>query len=33
MFNMFKACEALGAGELLINCIDNDGQKQVFLEL
>lgn len=25
-----KACEALGAGELLINCIDNDGAKQGF---
>jgi len=25
-----KACEALGAGELLINCVDEDGQKRGF---
>jgi imidazole glycerol-phosphate synthase len=24
------ACEALGAGELLVNCVDQDGQKQGF---
>lgn len=26
------ACEALGAGELLVNCVDNDGQKAGFDE-
>ncbi len=25
-----KACEALGAGELLVNCVDSDGQKAGF---
>ncbi|KAA0175197.1 hypothetical protein FNF27_03205 [Cafeteria roenbergensis] len=25
-----RACEALGAGELLVNCVDEDGQKQGF---
>lgn len=33
-FALAQACEALGAGELLVNCIDNDGQKRGFdLEL
>lgn len=27
-----KAVEALGAGELLVNCVDNDGQKRGFDE-
>jgi glutamine amidotransferase/cyclase len=31
---LVKACEALGAGEILLNCIDTDGQKAGFdLEL
>lgn len=28
-----KACEALGAGELLVNCVDSDGQKAGFDQL
>jgi glutamine amidotransferase/cyclase len=28
-----KAVEALGAGELLVNCVDNDGQKNGFDEV
>ncbi|KAG5189412.1 imidazole glycerol phosphate synthase [Tribonema minus] len=27
---LVRACEALGAGEILLNCIDMDGQKQGF---
>jgi len=27
---LVKACEALGAGEILLNCIDMDGQKNGF---
>lgn len=29
-YNLAKACEALGAGEILLNCIDHDGTKGGF---
>ena len=28
-----EACEALGAGELLVNCVDNDGQRAGYDEV
>jgi len=29
-YNFSRACEALGAGEILLNCIDHDGTKEGF---
>ena len=29
-FELAQACEALGAGEILLNCIDMDGQNAGF---
>lgn len=29
-FELARACEALGAGEILLNCIDKDGQNSGF---